>query len=300
MFSVGLSRRALRWVGPKDHEAAFKRMMGSSLELDGDDLLMGWMPGDIAYDDAEKELRTMAKTRGIKWPKDFEVDMTLETLKSVSPPGMRLHGQQYIGIATDKKRTQNLPQNAAFFSDWNQDAFEGRSCYGSSWPVMLRNSFIVSHKEGRRVTSCEQIGAQGWHVHGLGGSHVFHNLIMKDFDDLNFSPGAVRALAGNGIHVGAWYAWMLFVLSNIMRVEDIESSCMWQMRRSMSWGAEASAILPRQRDDDTTDETKSMWKRRKVGMTTYDDFDSMVSEDRAREGTTPRSAGVIDLEEDVE
>eukprot|EP00969_Alexandrium_andersonii_P074981 3307114-Alexandrium_andersonii.AAC.1 len=210
VFSACLNRQTVRWIGPSDYRADFSNLMKACCVATGDDLMLA--PDQEVWE----EVCALAKTRGFHWkahgPKQ---EVNLKMLLGVVGPSEHKRGAQWGASEENDHRN-------CFMADWSQNLATkgGRSTCGPIFPVLLKNSLIVSHSKGRRVTASESLGALGMHVfdQASGPSNVFKCPYGQMMKDIGLSSRSIKALCGNGMHIPAWMAWFLYIMSNTVRI----------------------------------------------------------------------------------
>lgn len=114
IFTVGLSRRTLRWTGALDYGRAFLEEFGCSPSIGGDCFFRG---SQQHY--RIQEWRYMAEQRGVFLPPGTDSIGGLDELLQVCAPGMRRIGEKY-----QERSEQPRYTGQDFIADWRQDADE--------------------------------------------------------------------------------------------------------------------------------------------------------------------------------
>ena len=127
------------------------------------------------------------------------------------PPGARLRSDAYstIHAADGTKDT--------FLADLEQWPAAHNSS-GQLWPTQMTHGLIYSWQAGRPAISLEHLGAQGFHLFP-SSTEDFTTPLLPIFNGLSCKH--IKDLSGNGMHLAAFSSWVLYVLSNVIRVHDI-------------------------------------------------------------------------------
>jgi len=209
MFSAALSKSTLRFVGPKNYEEDFYQLFKRSVQLSADDLFVA------SEEDIDKEFRRMLSNRGLFPDPGKLLRPDFDLLRQCLPPGAAMNFDQYSEL-----RSQYQGKNGEFVADLQQRPQVGRSQPGPLWPCQLTHGTLVSWKLQRPACGMEHLSAQGFHVF-KDCSEMFFSPMMKILDEN--AQNHLRLLAGNGMHLAAWSAWFLYVLSHIVRVDSAPS-----------------------------------------------------------------------------
>ena len=213
-FCCGLSRRTLRWVGPLTDEGVqrdFMSLFKRRTVLNGDVFQLA--------PDAEVQAshRRMFRLRGVHVGAGEHIDSSRETLLEMLPPGARVRLARHLEAMQANSRA-----SAPYLVDLEQWPGVGATC-GPWFPSQLRHGTVAALGcENERVfLGSEHLAALGWHLFDIDGVPFLSSIagILT-----RAGQATQKSWSGNGMGLPAIYAWMLYVLGNTVRVDDIEAS----------------------------------------------------------------------------
>jgi hypothetical protein len=210
-FTTALNLETMIWVGPEKDEDISKDFIShfcAQTLMDGGDF------AGIDSDESHHKLeRYLCEVRG-RWPgKGKEFD-----LREALPPYARLFYDEYMKMIVENDRDKNIASGrneGGRVVDLSQRPSRGRC--GPWIPTLLRNTRLVymSKDGGKMYTSDELDYSQGWPTIRFTNNLKYTKALSYDFTRLSLSQR--ESIAGNGIHLASFMAWILYVSSNIVR-----------------------------------------------------------------------------------
>ena len=171
-----------------------------------------------------KLLKEMGTERGLFCAPEKLEEMGLEQL--LCPSGRR-HLHAYAELLQSSGSARVGAMSGSFVGDLSQNPLERRSRCGAWFPSLTRSSMISSVSKGAFFTNAEldfvmgfpslpeQFPACAKYAEGLPPSLQVHSLPRNDY----------RKLIGNGQHVGAFFAFLIYIFGNIVKKSDVEQLC---------------------------------------------------------------------------
>lgn len=206
VFSAALANDRLIWVGPEsdaDIDQQFHEVFGSRLELDGDDLMMS--SDDVVGED----LLQRARSRKVSVVKDYwRLGMTKNML--LLPPG-----QAETFSAYGEQMEQLAGPSGSYLADLEQNEHGKTSGGGPLFPICITHGVVCSFSKSRIATGEEHLAAQGVNMFGDRIAPTFASRLSPVLKKL--SRREQIFVAGNGLCVPAFGAFLLYVLGNIRR-----------------------------------------------------------------------------------
>ena len=207
LFSFGMARNRLVWVGPQAPEAIqadFAALFGSTTHLDGDAFLL--LPEEQVKEWFTKKLNEKfmfgdaATLVGDKALKRILSPMKLQTMEAYS-----------------KLREAKGNSNGTFLADLEQSPTATQGTCGWEFPCQLTHGVIKSWRGERIFVGLEHLSAHGWHV--LPGAMEDYQSPMAPLFS-KMSDHALKKLSGNGMSLQALAAWTVYCLAHCARVES--------------------------------------------------------------------------------
>ena len=235
MLMAGINRKRMKYVGPSNYVEDFTRRFNKAMQLTGD-----------VFFQAPAELRAQEYSelaRGRKFqvtPEDaleFGACGMSRLFEFMLPPGAMLRLQQYQALRAEHPAE-------VFIADVDHNANSKGSSAGTVWPVQLTHGTVVviaaNIEDSRVAVGLEHFAAMGFNIFPPQGCALPRSPLYGVLQDLTHRQK--KYLAGNGMHLATQAAWMLYILSNCVRVNDEK------LRRGLgSWEA------PDDDDDDDDD-----------------------------------------------
>ncbi len=203
-FSFGFNVQRWEWHGPISQEAIqadFDANFGSVCQLAGDLYLV---EADAAI---HSFIESTAARRGRRLPADYREKSMRDLLPYLLPPGALVRLGQYEKCREDK---QSL--DGCFMADLDHNVDCGPAP-GPELPSLDTHPNIFSFKAGRLALGSELLAAQGVDMFDCNSGRRGLSPLKPVFDQLGESER--RFLAGNGIHIPSFAAWLLYALSNV-------------------------------------------------------------------------------------
>ena len=209
LFTAGLSKAKLVWVGPdslEDCQASFNALFQRTTEL----------TGDVFFHAAEQDISDFAMQRSQRrrriLPAGFRLQPMDEYLHLLVPKGCLLRKADYDGL-----REERSSLDGAFFADLDQNPDQG--CQpGFTIPSLNTHPDMYSYNARRLAVIPEYFGMQG-----VDCSPTFCSAkrgpspMMAFYHGLD--EGDIKTLVGNGIFVPVLAAFYLFILGNTIKRE---------------------------------------------------------------------------------
>jgi hypothetical protein len=209
MFAVSMSLATIVWVGPDDYEADFKAKFHQMSMLHGSDLM-------VAPEDERLEYYSrLAQVQGNYVAKETIAGLDdQQLLQTILSPGQVRRAREYVDVRASK---QSL--DGRFLADLEHNNTARPRC-GTVWPTQVSHGCIVSLPvDGKPcvATPLEYLGAQGVHLFPRTSKTFGPSVLRQVFSGLGDRQSI--ELSGRGVHIDVLSAWMLYVLSNIVRVD---------------------------------------------------------------------------------
>ena len=206
VFSAGVNKETMVWIGSADPAAEFKEIFQTDLTCDGGVFLFA----DVA--EVHADLSRRCALRG-----NFSVP-SLESIQFFTsmPPGMVMRYRAHDEIrraAIDE--FDGDPSEMAWFGDLHQWPGSGVSTPGTLIPTQLTQGdlFVWRGETKRFVMPCEILQAHGYNVCDTI-SH-FPSVLKPKL--LTLKRSDLQLLCGNGWHLPLMSSWVLYILSNVRR-----------------------------------------------------------------------------------
>ena len=217
VLSASICMRRCAWVGPEDPTEEFRSLFYQATRATGDMLLCG--PNQDRVD----EYQALAATQSNYIDKEDIPSMDTERLMaSVLSPGQHRRFQMWASVERDTPLVTDLDHNP-----------ETRMRGGLLWPVQLTHGLVCAFPVGSQpklATPLEHWGAHGFHLFDSTTKTCAKSSMLPIFTKLSRSK--LKELSGRGIHVAVLSAWMMYVLSNIVRVDRKENI---RVMKGLSW-----------------------------------------------------------------
>ena len=130
----------------------------------------------------------------------------------ILPPGAVQRLEQYISMIEGKEGI-----GGAYICDTDQWPMAGKSSPGPWFPCQLTHGTIVSPLLGRPFLGMEHIAARGFHVYESTSS-AYKSDMSQVLNTL--SENELRMLSGNAMSLPAWGAWVFYVFTNTIRLDE--------------------------------------------------------------------------------
>ena len=210
MFSFGYTHEHWAWVGPQSQaevQSAFASMFCRDVQLTGD-----------VYAQADPELLqkfvvARVKQRRTHLPAGWENMAMEDYLTALLPLGAMVRKSAY-----EKLRQEREGLAGNFLADLDHNATCGPAS-GPLMPALDTHANIYSWQCQRLFLGQELLQAQGVDMFpSLAGARGLSPLasVFNRFED-----SALRFFAGNGIHVPAYAAWLMFCMGNVRPREEL-------------------------------------------------------------------------------
>jgi hypothetical protein len=211
VFTAGLNRKTMIWVGGSDPSAEFASLFHCNNKLDGSVFL------NATDDQVLDEVKRRSRLRG----RHIDVEASLASVDGISPHQLFPPGAvQRLSAHEKHRKTQfglcNLPANANWFGDLEQWPKGGTSVPGQSIPCCLTHGTLYAFAQKRVVHPLELFQAHGYNTFA-DPTHPYHSLVTPLLQTL--SSNELDTLVGNGWHLPTMASWILYVLSNTVRVK---------------------------------------------------------------------------------
>lgn len=214
MFCALLNRKTIQWVGPDDYRSAFKSKFYKMVQMSGDALLTSEPEALVT------KYRAMAKQQGHcaspdnpslfdELPTDKLVDMILAN-------GYRRIYDEHINA-----REQFQSPGGKYMGDLHHHVHMGSP--GPDFPSQVTHGLVASmpdERSGSRfriALGTDHLTANGFHLHAATTTDFPVSKMKRIFDQITDTQQKV--LSGNGMHIACVAAWLMFILSNIVRVD---------------------------------------------------------------------------------
>lgn len=211
VLSCILNRRLVKWVGPEDYQSDFSRRFHKAVQLDGG-ILMAAPPHE-----RDQAYVAMARARKNQLhEKTLHKISRSRLLELLVPPGCIERFTRWKEFR-DKK---GFDTSRAFMCDLDQAPGCKGSVGGYDWPVQLTHGMIMriqGDNDWTFAVPSDHLTALGFHMHvepqqGWGVSPL-QRIVSA------LTPAQVKTLTGNGMHLATQCAWMMYVFSNIVRLD---------------------------------------------------------------------------------
>ena len=211
-FSFGFDQNRWVWTGPDSQEevqADFMEWFGCPTVISGDVYVVA------TEQDVQSFMVERAKRRRNTLPPALaKGSMNMrEALTHLLPPGAMIRLAEY-----DKVRALREDLLGNFFADLDHNVDAGPAS-GHQIPALDTHSTIFAFKHDRLLIPSELLLAQG--------INMFADACGREVSPLaavfqNFNESELRQMAGNSIHVPAFSAWMMYAMSNVQRIPNMD------------------------------------------------------------------------------
>ena len=209
LLAVALSRETLVWIGPRTEDELahhFASFFLSAVTTEADIFL-----GTDSAENHRLLRRHMSKNRGA-WPRPGQ-ELRVEDLM---PKGVQ---NNFVAMQQRMREEDRCGAiGGAFLADISQNPSE-RPRYCGPWlPTIIQNSntYVLSGPAPGKLTAGEINFAQGWPLEGLSSTECLA-CVPGRVKSLSFSKR--QHLLGNGVHLMAIGAWMLYIKAHCLRVD---------------------------------------------------------------------------------
>lgn len=242
-FSAGLSKSLVKWVGPSDYITDFNKLFGRRLGVGADALLCAGTD-DLVDEYMEVSAHVQRQRGRASVAVSRDTVRTFAGLESILALGYRERLSAWVARALGEE-----VQGNALFADIKDNPRRGKVA-PNIFPTVLKKSMIVSLTDQRLVHSKEIMTAMGLRLFPAHDGDRCSPL-------LSFLDGCSRfermTLCGNGVHAPTYLAWILYVLSNIVCLDDCEEPA-----RSLP------TMVPEYSSDDSDEDSVENTKREGV------------------------------------
>eukprot|EP00438_Fugacium_kawagutii_P033637 Skav229860 [mRNA] locus=scaffold148:134151:135907:- [translate_table: standard] len=207
MFSCGLSKATMAWIGPQNSDDVLKdflRFFEEPVTEDGSVFLLA--DQKAIYD----EQRVLARLRGHVHTPENVTDLGKHQFLA---PGQLVRLEAYrkhFAAWMEKNPTKEV------FVDLDQN-LQGSSTAGEWIPSLLTHGSIYALKADRLVTMGELFFSHGYNMFGFGKGSSIRTCRAKDFLKECSIPNQMHLL-GNGWHLPVVASWFLYCLAHTVRL----------------------------------------------------------------------------------
>lgn len=212
MFCVGINKKRIVWAGPTDYRADFMQKYYRAAQVRGDIFMCA--PDEQVH----SYYSQLAKAQGHDIPPEIiaKTDMTTLLPLLVSAGKYQIF-REYVEL---KPLHQSM--GGVFLADICQHPNTASSC-GPTFPTQLKHGLICTiqgrhDEEVRFATGMEHLGAQGYHLFPETSGNNGFSKMLPIF--LQLTHPDQKSISGNGMHLAPLSAWMLYTLSNILRIPE--------------------------------------------------------------------------------
>lgn len=210
-FFAGLNLRTVAWSGGDNYATTFANKYYRMTSLTGDSLLVA--PDEVLWPHYAQVARRRQNHMELSSMKAMDRTELLSLL--ISPSQLKTFAE-YQELEADL-----MSPGGAFLADLEQRPSTASSP-GPDFPPQLTHGCVVSFRTNqggpRLAMGLEHLCAQGFHIFASAGASRRPSHMAQVFGSL--SDGQQKRLSGNGIHLAPPLScWMMFVLSNISRVQ---------------------------------------------------------------------------------
>ena len=211
LFVAILNARTLEWCGPLggpvDVLEDFCRFFRCKAMVDGG----VW--ADLDDEESREQFLRHRMSKRASWPREGEGVPTRQLL----PPGHHSFYDDYLAMCRDNPEYSGL-RDGSFLCDLSQNPRKRRRC-GPWLPTLARSSMMccltASSDRSQLLTPTEVDIAHGWPCLSRLCPDAFAALAAYKS---NLSDSARRTLAGNGMHLAAFSAFVLYIASHSERL----------------------------------------------------------------------------------
>ena len=210
---AGINRSEFVWVGPSNYKEDFAARFYKGLACSGDIFFQAEDSARLA------EYTSIAKARKFQVNEDIMMGLSNDkVLEMVLPPGALVRVFEHM-------QTRSSMEDV-LIADVEQNV--GRGAGGSEWPVQLTHGTFMHITDDiattKLATSFEHMIAMGWNIYAREGSLPPRSSTASILENGTFSRREIKMMAGNSMHVVTQAAWMVYVLSNIVRRPEPKAS----------------------------------------------------------------------------
>ena len=207
VFYFGHSMQRLKWIGPETQagiQKEFEELFARRVVADGDMYL-------TAHPNLLKKFyRAKFAARHIHFNSLEDVPTAGEDVCEMLTPAQRQRKDAYTLI-----REVEHP-DSCFLGDLEQWPNQASSC-GRTFPCQLKHGCMWSWQLQREALGLEHLAAQG--VHLLNSMQSRYTSPMQQFFE-GLGDNCTKSLSGNGMCLTALSSWVVYVFSNLVRVES--------------------------------------------------------------------------------
>jgi hypothetical protein len=202
---VGLNRLTMVYVGPTNYAEEFMALFACDMKLTGDVFLLA------SPEQLDAEARRRADLRGVS-----ASDYSCLPLHQLLPPGQLLR----LGAHTSfKAEAEGELESETWFADLEQWPKTGSSTPGLSFPTQLTHGSLFAWSRRNLVHPYELLQAHGFNLFQQTSS-IFPSPLLPKFSKM--SSNQLKILCGNGWHLPAMACWVMFILSNTVRISKLQ------------------------------------------------------------------------------
>ena len=209
---AGIAKHRFKWIGPIDYPSDFKQRFHRISNMTGVDWLLS------SNDERLDEYVRLAQIQGHHLsPEQIQAMNGKELLCHVQPPGAN---RRYKEWHAQRQQHQDI---AHYFGDLQHHAGSKGCGGGANFPCMLTHGTLLcmglSVDNWKIATANEHLAAQGLAMFEpmaqKYGNPRLYNILNK------LTTFEKKLLAGNGMHLRVEAAWIYYVLSNIVPVDQV-------------------------------------------------------------------------------
>ena len=160
------------------------------------------------------------------WPDSFDVVKALEQAREQKSGDILTDcmclGQYQRYMKWEQLRQSTGQGSTPYFADSDHNANGPAPALGPRMPVQLRHASVVAHHLYRFVTPLESVSEHGHHVHESISQQWGLSPLAPVLAGLK--PWQVQSLSGNGMHLPTIEAMILYLMSNIVWLDEQATS----------------------------------------------------------------------------
>lgn len=208
---MGINDLTMRWVGPASWEEDYRSRFHRAAVLAGQDLF-------VSTDSERKRMymqMAMARKNAVSESSMDNIDQA-RLMQLIFPPGCITRMAEWRAYFE-----RALPEKQFGVCDVEHHPHTKGSCGGTDWPVQLTHGSVVAVgiQDGswRLATPAEHLGALGFLAFDDLAEDKYRKSPLVDIL-LALSPTEVKVLCGNSMHLVTQAAFMVYTLSNVVKL----------------------------------------------------------------------------------
>ena len=212
LLMCGIVKSQFVWAGPTDYEEDFARRFYKGMSVQGDVFFRA------SRAERDEEYTEIARARKFQVSSEHLKSMRAQAvLEMILPPGALVRAFTHNG------NRETLAADEVLIVDVDHNVGSKGSTPGSEWPVQLTHGTFMNITEDiadmQVAVAREHLLAMGFNMYPPEGSLLPPSPLVTALSACSMSRSEIKRLGGNSMHMVTQAAWMMYVLSNLIRRE---------------------------------------------------------------------------------